>query len=228
MRSKVKRQAPQDYLKAIYSLSETLDRVSTSALAGHLGVRPSSVTAMVKKLGAVSPPLLDYQSHRGAALTEAGRRVALEVTRRHRLIEQFLVAMMGFGWDEVHDEADRLEHCVSDMFIDRLDRLLGHPRRDPHGRPIPGKDGEIPRLDEILLSEVAPNETVRVSSVGSEETAFLRYLSEIGLTPETTLRVSETDPAGGVIRVEMVTQAGSPERVIASATAEKVFVTPIS
>jgi DtxR family transcriptional regulator, Mn-dependent transcriptional regulator len=223
----VKRQAPEDYLKAIYTLSESIDRVSTSALAGHLGVKPSSVTAMVKKLGAASPPLLDYRSHRGVALTEAGQRIALEVTRRHRLIEQFLVVMMGFGWDEVHEEADRLEHCVSDAFIDRLDRLLDYPRRDPHGRPIPTPNGEIPELGEILLSEAAPNETVRVSGVASEAAAFLRYLMDIGLTPEATVRITEIDAAGEVIHLEMVATTGDPRRVIARATAEKVFVTPV-
>jgi DtxR family Mn-dependent transcriptional regulator len=221
----MKTSAQQDYLKAVYTLSETLGRVTTSALSEHLGVRPSSVTAMVKKLSAARPRLLDYKSHRGVALTKVGRRIALDMTRRHRLIEQFLVVILGFAWEEVHDEAERLEHCVSDAFIDRLDARLGYPTRDPHGRPIPSKSGEIQAVEEIRLSDVPLNETVRVSSVGSEEPEFLKFLSDIGLKPNVVVKVSEIAKAGNTILVDLSGGGDVRQRVISSALAEKIFVT---
>jgi DtxR family Mn-dependent transcriptional regulator len=217
-------QARQDYLKAVYALSETLDWVTTSALAEHLGVRPSSVTSMIKKLSGECPKLLDYKSHRGVALTRAGRRIALDMTRRHRLIEQFLVAMMGFGWDEVHDEADRLEHSVSDRFVDRLDELLGHPTRDPHGRPIPNKSGEVQAFEEIRLSDAPLNEAFTVSSVGSEETKFLRYLGDIGLTLNVVVKLFEAEPTGGTLSIDIVAGQKRGRHVIGTQLADKVFV----
>lgn len=217
-------QAHQDYLKAVYALSETLGWVSTSALSDHLGVRPSSVTSMVKKLSTARPRLLDYKSHHGVALTKAGRRLALEVTRRHRLIEQFLVATMGFGWDEVHDEADRLEHSVSDRFIDRLDELLGYPARDPHGRPIPSKSGDVQTFKEIRLSDAPLNETFTVSSVGSEEAEFLKYLSGIGLTLNAVVKVSGFALEGGTLNINIVADRKSRCHVIGVNLAERIFV----
>lgn len=221
-------QSHQDYLKAVYILSTPSKWVTTSALAEHLRVRPSSVTAMVKKLSAASPRLLDYKPHRGVALTEAGRRIALDVTRRHRLIEQFLVSMMGFDWDEVHEEADRLEHCVSARFIDRVDELLGRPERDPHGRPIPSKSGEVQIIEELRLSEAALNEPFKVSSVGSEEKEFLKYLSEIGLKPDVIVRVSEASAAGGTLCLDIITGQKNKKQVIGTRLAEKIFVSEAS
>ncbi len=220
----MKTQAQQDYLKAVYAIEETLERVTTSALSEHLGVRPSSVTSMVKKLNQACPKLLDYKSHRGVALTKAGRRIALDMTRRHRLIEQFLVEMMGYGWDEVHNEADRLEHSVSDRFVDRLDELLGHPTRDPHGRPIPSKSGEVEAIEEIRLADAPLNETFTVSSVGSEEMKFLKYLGDIGLTPGVVVKVSEVAEAGKTMLIDLFEGGNGRQYVISSALAEKVFV----
>jgi DtxR family Mn-dependent transcriptional regulator len=223
----VKRQAAQDYLKATYLLSETLGRVSTSALSEYLGVKPSSVTSMIKKLNAERPRLLDYESHFGVTLTKAGRQIALNMTRRHRLIEQFLVAVLGFTWDEVHEEADQLEHCVSDKFVDRLDKLLLHPTRDPHGHPIPTKDGEVHEVNEYPLSDAAADSMVRVSSVGSQDVLFLQYLTKIGLVPDAALRVVETLTAGGVMRIETMNDAGNIQHVIGSTIAAQVYVSPI-
>ncbi|MDJ0766057.1 MAG: metal-dependent transcriptional regulator [Myxococcota bacterium] len=220
----MKGRATQDYLKAAYDLSQKHGRVSTSALAEHLGVRPSSVTAMIKKLSAAPQRLLDYQPHRGVVLTKAGRRLALWVTRRHRLIEQFLVTVLGYGWDEVHEEADLLEHCVSETFVDRIDGLLHYPRMDPHGHPIPNKNGDVQEVRERPLSDVPLNKRFRVSSVGSEEAGFLKYLTEIGLTPNATVKVSETVAEGSVIRLALFVDGVWHQRVISFVTARKVFV----
>ena len=217
-------QAHQDYLKAVYTLSAIRDWVTTSALAAHLGVRPSSVTSMVKKLSAATPRLLDYKPQRGVALTDAGRRIALDMMRRHRLIELFLVSVMGLGWEEVHEEAEHLEHCVSDRFVEKLDILLGHPTRDPHGRPIPSPSGELPTTVEIPLTDIPENETVSVSSVGSEAPEFLRYLKEIGLTPDTVITVIETAPAAGTLDIEFVAENPPRRQVVGTQLAENIFV----
>ena len=221
----MKMQARQDYLKAVYTLSERSEWVSTTALSEHLAVRPPSVTAMIKKLSTVRPRLLEYKSHRGVSLTAAGRRIALDVMRRHRLIEQFLVEVLGFGWDEVHEEADRLEHCVSDAFIERLDERLGFPTRDPHGRPIPSKAGEIEAVSEIRLSDVGVDETVRVTSVRSEEPSFLKYLSEVGLKPNTAVKVSAVVAVGNTMVLQLLGTTSADTLVIGLALAEKVCVT---
>jgi DtxR family Mn-dependent transcriptional regulator len=215
-------QAVEDYLKATLELSETQRRASTSALADHLGVKPSSVTAMVKRLSRERPRLVDYKSHQGVRLTEAGKRIALDVVRRHRLIEQFLVTALEYGWDEVHDEAHRLEHCVSPVFVDRIDRFLDHPDFDPHGRPIPHKDGRMSSLRERPLSEVQAGEVVRVSSVRSEDTEFLRYLARIGLSLNASVKVLEAPSVGGVMRVEVGSEG--EDHVIGEAIAEDIFV----
>lgn len=220
----MKTMAHQDYLKAIYALSLTLEWVTTSALSEHLGVKPSSVTSMVKKLSGADPKLLDYKSHRGVALTEAGRRIALDMTRRHRLIEQFLVETMGYGWHEVHDEAEHLEHCVSDRFVDRLDELLSHPKRGPHGRPIPNKSGEVQVIEEIRLSEAALNKELTLSSVGSEETGFLKYLGDLGLVPNVMLKVTEADPTAGTLSIDIVAGKKPRRHVIGTQLADMIFV----
>jgi DtxR family transcriptional regulator, Mn-dependent transcriptional regulator len=224
----MKTQAHQDYLKAIYAIAETLDWVTTSALSEHLGVRPSSVTSMVKKLNGARPKLVDYKSHHGVALTKAGRRIALDMTRRHRLIERFLVEIMGYGWHEVHDEADRLEHSVSERFIDRLDELLGYPTRDPHGRPIPSKSGEVQPAEEIRLADAPLNEALTVSSVGSEETSFLKYLGDIGLVPNVVLKVSKDDPTAGTLSIDIVAGQQHRRHVIGTQLAYKIFVSEMT
>jgi DtxR family Mn-dependent transcriptional regulator len=214
----------EDYLKAVLSLGEGGQRVSTSALAGRLGVKPPSVTAMLKRLGGEEPRLLDYRSHQGVRLTRTGERIALAVTRRHRLIEQFLVTTLGYGWDEVHDEAHRLEHCVSEAFVDRIDRLLGHPAIDPHGRPIPRRDGAVARLREFPLTEAGTGENVCVSSVRSEEVAFLRHLSSLGIGLGTPVSVVDVSPLGDVVTIEIGPRDGGGLRVIGASVAREVFV----
>ena len=219
--------AMQDYLKAVQLLSERGARVTTSMLAAKLGVKPSSATVMMKKLAALRPRLLDYKSHQGVQLTKAGRRIALDMIRRHRLLEQFLVVTLGFTWDEVHDEAERLEHDVSDVFIERLDRFLEFPGWDPHGRPIPDRDGEIRAVIEVRLSDIKLNDTATVSSVGSEEPEFLRYLSQMGILPGVDIRVSEIAAVGNTLRIDVLAKKDFPAQYVVSASlADKIFVTP--
>ena len=218
------RPAIEDYLKATLALSETRRRVSTSALAEHIGVKPSSVTAMVQRLSRKRPRLVDYKSHQGFRLTKAGTRIALDVVRRHRLIEQFLVTVLDYGWDQVHDEAHRLEHCVTPEFVDRIDRFLKFPEVDPHGRPIPRKDGSMIAPSERPLSEVPTGESVRVSSVRSEEAEFLRYLTRVGLNLNARVRILEAPPVGGIMRVEVGTGQKSEQHVIGDAIAKNIFV----
>ena len=218
------RQAIKDYLKATLALSETRRRVSTSALAQHLGVKPSSVTAMMQRLSRERPRLVDYKSHQGFRLTKAGTRIALDVVRRHRLIEQFLVTVLDYGWDEVHDEAHRLEHSVTPQFIDRIDRFLGFPEVDPHGRPIPRKDGRMITPSERPLSEVPVGEVVRVSSVRSEEVEFLRYLTRVGLVLNASVKVLEAPSVGAVLRIEVRTEEGDEQPMVGAGVAGKVYV----
>jgi len=217
-------QAAEDYIRATLTLSEAGRRVSTSTLAEHLGVKPSSVTAMVKRLSQQRPRLVDYQSHQGIRLTPAGTRIALDMVRRHRLIEQFLVTALEYRWDEVHDEAHRLEHCVSPMFVDRIDRLLQHPKVDPHGRPIPRENGQMTAPNEHPLSEVQVGTVVRVSSVRAKGAEFLQYLARIGLGLNASLEVIEADSVAGVWRIEVGSSGDQRQHVISAVTADKVFV----
>ncbi len=216
--------AVEDYLKATLSLGEAGQRVSTSALAERLGIKPPSVTAMLKRLSREYPRLLDYQSHQGVRLTKTGERIALDVVRRHRLIEVFLVTTLGYRWDEVHEEAHRLEHSVSSTFVDRIDRLLGYPAVDPHGRPIPRDDGVVTELAEIPLTEAKTGETVRVSSVRSEEVAFLQYLSSLGIGLGSPLAVQEISPLGDVMTIAVGSDGGGGHHVIGAGVAREIFV----
>ena len=134
-------EAVENYLKAIYEIEQDSGRVTTNALAERMVVKPASVTGMIKKLAEGKPRLVDYERHRGVSLTPAGRRIALEVIRHHRLIELYLQQSLGYAWDEVHDEAEKLEHVISEEFEDRIAEMLGDPEFDPHGDPIPAKNG---------------------------------------------------------------------------------------
>lgn len=148
-------EASENYLKALFLLSHESGgaRVTTSALARHFEIAPASVTGMLKKLAAAEPALADYRPRKGARLTPLGRKIALEVIRHHRLIELYLHEALGYPIEEVHDEAERLEHVISETFEDRVAELLGHPTRDPHGEPIPGKDGSYPQPELEAESE---------------------------------------------------------------------------
>lgn len=191
--------AAQDYLKALHSLEEAGVESATSDVAGRLGVSAASATSMLKKLDGMG--LVDHVPYRGATLTDAGRKVALEVIRHHRLLETYLAEALGVPWDEVHDEAEILEHVLSESLENRIADLLGHPASDPHGDPIPGRDGSIPRVDVRPLAALHEGETSRVERVSDADPAVLRELGEIGLRPGSTVQVVGRTGRAVVVRV---------------------------
>lgn len=179
----------QDYLKAIYELSRSHQIASTNDLAGKLGISPASVTGMIQRLASSKPPLVNYRKHQGVTLTKPGERAALEVIRHHRLLETYLVENLGYGWDEVHDEAERLEHVISEEFESRIAELLGNPIRDPHGEPIPTPDLKMPDDSSVTLNDLRPDQQARVSRVHAEDPRFLRHVKELGLIPGAQIKV---------------------------------------
>jgi DtxR family Mn-dependent transcriptional regulator len=183
--------AVEDYLKAIYELTLDEDRASTNQVAERMGVTPASVTGMLKRLAAADPPLLDYHKHHGAALTEAGRRVALEIIRHHRLLELFLHETLGYTWDEVHAEADRLEHVISEDFEERIAQALGDPQHDPHGDPIPSRELDLPPQAETRLYALRVGQQAVIQRVKNDDPELLRYMQNIGLVPQARLKVLE-------------------------------------
>ncbi len=209
----------EDYLKAIYELLEDSGRVTTSALAERLNVAPASVTEMVQKLARMQPPLVDYERHRGVSLTEPGRKIALEVIRHHRLIELYLAEALGYGWHEVHDEAERLEHVISEEFEDKIAAALGDPDRDPHGDPIPTREGVVVEPSRRSLSVVPAGETVRVARVRDQDTAFLSRLTELGLVLNAPLTVIQAPP-DGPLAVDVAGRVQALDRAIT----DNVFV----
>jgi DtxR family Mn-dependent transcriptional regulator len=210
----------QDYLKRIYLLESQPGGASTNAIAQALGVRPASVTGMLKKLAQLR--LVRHVPYQGARLTRRGERIALEVVRHHRLLEVFLVETMGYTWDEVHVEADRLEHAISEDFEDRLAARLGNPKTDPHGDPIPAKDGSLPSVRPLRLPHLADGQTARVARVQDGDPTLLRHAAELGLIPSAHVELIATDPYGGSLRVRIE----GVERSVGPELALQVFVTP--
>jgi DtxR family Mn-dependent transcriptional regulator len=196
-------------LKAIYEIrQETGARlVGTAALADKLGVSRASVTGMLKKL-AVSPErLIVYTRYRGVRLTPKGEKAALEVVRHHRLLEAYLTTALGYSWDEVHSEADHLEHVISEAFEERIAAFLGHPESDPHGAPIPLRDGSLPSRREIRLSQLDIGQEAAISRVSDRDPEMLRYLDQLGLRPPQRLRVLERGPFDGPIHIQSPTSS---------------------
>jgi DtxR family transcriptional regulator, Mn-dependent transcriptional regulator len=181
----------QDYLKNIYELTEDGESASTNALAAKLKVSAPSVTGMIQKLASSKPPLVEYQKHQGVTLTREGKKAALEVIRHHRLLEAWLVQTLGYSWDEVHEEAERLEHVISEDFERRIAAAMGHPLRDPHGEPIPTADLKMPLEDSTPLSALRPTQKGIVRRVKSADTELLRYLESLGLVPGADIEVKE-------------------------------------
>ena len=190
----------EDYLKAIYRLSPEGRPAATSDIARLLELSAPSVSGMVKRLSELG--LLEHIPYKGAQLTEAGRFAALRMVRRHRLIEAYLVQFLGYSWDTVHVEAERLEHAVSDTLVERMAAALGHPVVDPHGDPIPGADGSIHETICTPLADVDIGETVEIRRVDESEPERLRYLALLGLVPGVVLTVLDRQPFGGPVTVE--------------------------
>jgi DtxR family Mn-dependent transcriptional regulator len=210
--------AVEDYLKAILQLAGDEGAVSTSALADRLGISQPSVTAMTKKLAADG--LVERVPYRGVTLTRPGRRIALEVLRHHRLLELFLADTLGLPLDEVHDEAERLEHVLSEELEARIDAALGYPTHDPHGDPIPDRELRLAASDRRVLTELQAGETTTVARVPDWDPELLRYLGELALVPGASVEVVSYAPFGGPVTV----RSGSGEHAIARELAGTIAV----
>jgi DtxR family Mn-dependent transcriptional regulator len=209
----------EDYLKAIYRLSPEGRPASTRDIAHLLELSAPSVSGMVKRLSELG--LLEHIPYKGVQLTEPGRIAALRMVRRHRLIEAYLVQFLGYGWDTVHPEAERLEHAVSDTLVDRMAAALGHPVVDPHGDPIPGVDGSVPELACSPLADVPVGETVEIRRVDAGEPERLRYLAALGLVPGVVVTLLDRQPFGGPVTVE---DAAGDRHIIGTELAQVVLV----
>jgi DtxR family Mn-dependent transcriptional regulator len=215
--------AMEDYLKAVYRLRDRLEpggQVTTQRLAEELGVTGPSVTNMVKRLHDLR--LLRHTRYHGVELTAAGEKIALEVLRHHRLLELYLAETLGYAWDEVHAEAERLEHHVSEELEARMDSVLGHPTRDPHGDPIPSREGRIDAVSPLQLVDLAPGERATVTRVSDRDPEQLRYLGGLGLYPGATVVIAERLPFDGPLRIHV----GETEHIIGRSLAMAVHVVP--
>lgn len=217
-------QSEQDYLKVVYELQhERGDAwVTTSSLAQRLGVSPASVTEMLKKLAAPGRSLLIYERYRGVRLSDAGLAAGLEVVRHHRLIESFLSEALGYGWDEVHAEAHRLEHVISETMEDRIAAYLRHPQRDPHGAPIPQRNGVVAARQDISLTDLAPGAPATICRVLDDDPALLRYLSDLGMTLGAHVEVADRAPFDGPIHVRLAEP--SVTHALGANVTDQVFV----
>ncbi len=194
----------EDYLKVIYDLSVEDQRVGTGKIAAILGVSPASVTDMFQRLAGEDPPLLNYIKHQGVALTEQGRKAALETIRHHRLLELFLHEVLNYSWDEVHAEAERLEHVISEEFEERVAAVLGDPQRGLHGKPIPTRNLEMPDLDTCLLQDLRPGQSGEVHCVNDDDPGLLRYLEARGLVPGAMVEIIEYSPFDDNLHIKVV------------------------
>jgi DtxR family Mn-dependent transcriptional regulator len=210
----------ENYVKTIYQLSSAAhgELASTGALAEALQVSPSTVTSMLKTLS--ESGLAEYIPYGGAKLTEAGRTLALRVVRRHRLIELFLVKTLNLTWDEVHAEAENMEHAVSDLLVDRIDAFLGYPQADPHGDPIPSADGTIAPSAGTSLASLAAGDRFLIVRVSDQSPEFLRYLTDAGLEIGASGSVAECRPQAGVV----VLNVGTRQTTLSGEIAEKLLV----
>jgi DtxR family Mn-dependent transcriptional regulator len=210
--------AVENFLKAVYELEHSMSRVSTNALADTLGIKAPSVTDMARRM--VEAGLINYKKYHGVILTEQGRSIALQVLRRHRLIELYLVSELGYDLHEVHDEAENLEHAVSDRFIEALAIKLGNPEIDPHGDPIPTADGSIIDRDLIPLTELPPERPAVVARLIAEDTTMLQYVLDRGLHLNTPLQVIEKEPFEGPLTIEI----NGTRRIIGHNIAQTILV----
>ena len=211
----------EDYLKAIYGLSERGDLASTSAIADALAVQPASVTGMVKRMA--ESGLLEHAPYRGVRLTVRGQKEALKVLRRHRLIETYLCERLGFAWEDVHEEAERMEHAVSDQLVERMAAALQFPSHDPHGAPIPTRAGEIEETDSATLAEARPGARLRIRAVRDEDSTRLRTIEAKGLTPGARLRVDPVQELSDRVSVRVGGDEG-PVEVVLRDLAERIYV----
>jgi DtxR family Mn-dependent transcriptional regulator len=214
----------EDYLKAIFALTRRGEAASTSALADSLQVAPSSVTGMVKRLA--ESGLLEHLPYRGVRLTDMGTRESLRVLRRHRILETYLTERLSFSWDDVHDEAERLEHAASDRLIEAMAHALDDPSHDPHGAPIPTAAGEVEATDFTTLADAAPGDRLLIRAVQDKDAARLRYLEARGMVPGVGITVEERQPFEGPLTVR-VDNGADAVHVVGVELARRIFVTEV-
>jgi DtxR family Mn-dependent transcriptional regulator len=218
----------EDYLKAIYQLGS--DRgadtpVTTSEIAERLGLTAATVTSMIQRLAQPEPELLRYTPYQGVRLTPEGEKIALRVIRRHRLLELYLATRLGLSWDQVHEEAERLEHHISPVLEERIAAALGDPRVDPHGHPIPSVTGELAPQAGTSLAALALDQEAVILSVDDEDPEFLRYLAARGMYPGVPVMVTEREPFGGPIHVRLGGAQDGHDYILGLTAAERVQVT---
>jgi DtxR family Mn-dependent transcriptional regulator len=211
----------EDYLKVVFNLTERGEAASTSAIADALEVQPASVTGMVKRLA--ESGLLEHLPYRGVRLTDLGSREALRVIRRHRILETYLAERLGYSWDDVHDEAERLEHAASDQLIERMANALQYPSHDPHGAPIPTSAGEIEAPSFATLADAQKGDQLSIRAVQDEDSERLRYLEARGLKPGVRISVEDRAPFGGPVTVRVGGPDGASQ-VVGQDLARRIFV----
>ncbi|MCL4393570.1 MAG: metal-dependent transcriptional regulator [Chloroflexi bacterium] len=211
--------AVEDYLKAIYQIRAADNVVTTTALAASLGVSAASATNMIKRLAHMK--LATHVLYRGVEMTPAGEKIALEVLRHHRLIELFLNETLGIPWDEVHVEAHRLEHVLSDNLEDHISAFLGNPTEDPHGDPIPTKSGQITQGPQRLLADLGPGARVTIRRVDDDYPEHLRHFSSLGLVPHASIEVVGREPFAGPLRLKLTS---GEERTLSEVLAREIWV----
>ncbi len=211
-------QSIEDYLKAIYILETEEEGATTTNIAEMLSVSSASVTNMLKRLAGMN--LIEHKSYKGATLTEAGRKIALEILRHHRLLELYLKEIMGYGWDEVHAEAEKLEHHISEQFEDKIAELLNHPTHDPHGDPIPTKEGVVPEMANLPLTEAEVNQSYIIGRVRDQDPELLRYLEKNGVIPGVKIKVLDKAPFNGPIHLFIEEE----QKTIGFSIAEQIYL----
>jgi DtxR family Mn-dependent transcriptional regulator len=216
----------EDYLKAIYDLERVGQPASTNDIADRLAISPASVSGMVRRLA--DQGLIRHEPYRGVRLTGDGRRAALRTLRRHRILECYLTEVLGYAWDGVHAEAERLEHAASEELIDRMAAALGDPARDPHGAPIPTREGTVEEQTLRTLAQAPAGERVRVRRVEDEDAERLRYLAQLGIRPGAVVRILDKAPFEGPITIRVDGDGGGATRAIGVGLAAQVFVEPTS
>lgn len=221
-RNNLNHQAIEDYLKTIYMLAEEESPVSTSRIATVREVKPASVTSMIQRLARLN--LVEYEKHYGVTLTEKGQQIALEVIRHHRLIELYLMEALGFTWDEVHEQADILEHVISEKLEERIAAALNHPTLDPHGDPIPTREGTVPHRHLVPLASLEPGSQAIIARVVDDSNSeLLRYLADLDLMPEALVTVVAIAPLQGPLTVSV----DDRQQTIGRSTAEAILVAPL-
>src|SRR5438105_3673469 len=224
MRKSIQELAPRisDCLKVIYAMQERGQKATTSEVYEQLGVSDATITMLFKDVA--NAGWVEHAPYHGVTLTPLGERKAMEVIRHHRLLELYLARQLGYSWDKVHDEADKLEHVISEEFEDKLDALLGYPTVDPHGDPIPSKDGVMSVRKGCTLTQLPEGQTSLILRVSDQNPEKLCYLGQLGLYPETRVQVVERAPFGGPLRVLVGEMPQQVERMLGAELAEQIIV----